>query len=315
MEVLNLVQIIKGAREDVVKEAFIGKLLAAGTPSPLLPSELFAYYPLNEYDYRLDSDTLIYIVDNFDFLVKNRDELAKSGIMLNNVSIGGFEECVQVISNEYELMTTCKDEGKWIVYHMNKNALMKRFVINIVSPSQQNTVSGIGYKDLKGANPPISTTQLRVLYVLNCDADPLRLIDTYALAYVRRYFNRGEYSLPRIRDLVDTIIMDKDDIHLSSDDVVKLYVTDYFLGEVSLKGYIIELNDEGDHVGIYINGVKAIEGLQMHNGDIYEIKSINLGKLRELGLNLEPLELYSCSLDHMVTRSISMLREIIRSSR
>jgi len=64
MSVVRLRAIVKMVNDDVVKEAFISKVVTLGYVEPLLPDEVFKYYPLSEYDYRLDSTYIEYIVDN-----------------------------------------------------------------------------------------------------------------------------------------------------------------------------------------------------------------------------------------------------------
>ncbi|MFP3156756.1 MAG: hypothetical protein RXQ97_00935, partial [Caldivirga sp.] len=118
MSVVRLRAIVKMVNDDVIKEAFISKVVTLGYVEPLLPDEVFKYYPLNEYDYRLDSAYIEYIVDNADEVVSNQ----RPNVTINKVMVDQFGECMQLTSGEYELMTMCRRGNDWVVYHMNKRA-------------------------------------------------------------------------------------------------------------------------------------------------------------------------------------------------
>ncbi len=283
--------------EDVIKEAFIGKIVTLGYVEPLLPQEVFKYYPLNEYDYRLDSNIIEYVVANMEDLKNNLDP----GININKVSTEQFNECIQLTSSEYELITMCKRNEEWVVYHMNKRALMKHLVLNI-------TLEGgkLNVKVKKNTNPSYDV-KLKVAYILGCDAPVDFIIDVYSSIYVE-YFSEYKFKLPEPADVVNALINNLAKYR----NFLKLYTTDYYIYELTMAGYLIELENEGQRVRVNVNGETVLTGKQLRGGNLYEITDIMLDKLNELKIGLDMIELYSCSLDELLRRAISGLRESIR---
>ena len=297
MNVIKLKALAKVINEDVIKEAFIGKIVTLGYVEPLLPQEVFKYYPLNEYDYRLDSNIIEYVVANMEDLTNNLEP----GVNINKVSTEQFNECIQLTSSEHELITMCKRNEEWVVYHMNKRALMKYFVLNI-------TLEG-GKLDVKVKKNTTTShdVKLKVAYILGCDVPVDFIIDVYSSIYVE-YFSEYKFKLPETTDVVNALINNIAKYR----NFLKLYTTDYYIYELTMAGYLIELENEGQKVRVNVNGETVLTGKQIRGGNLYEIIDIMLDKLNELKIGLDMIELYTCSLDELLRRAISGLRESIR---
>ena len=297
MNVIKLRALAKVINEDVIKEAFIGKIITLGYVEPLLPQEVFKYYPLNEYDYRLDSSIIEYVVTNMEDLINNPEP----GVSINKISTEQFNECVQLTSNEYELITACRRNDEWVVYHMNKRALMKYFILNV-------TLEGgkLDVKVKKNTNPTYNV-KLKVAYILSCDVPVDFIVDIYSNIYVE-YFSEYKFKLPEPTDVVNALINNMAKYR----NFLKLYTTDYYIYELTLAGYLIELENEGQRVKVNVNGETVLIGNQIKGGNLYEIMEIMLDKLNELKIGLDMIELYSCNLDELLRKAISGLRESIR---
>ncbi|ABW01973.1 hypothetical protein [Caldivirga maquilingensis] len=297
MNVIKLKALAKVINEDVVKEAFIGKIITLGYVEPLLPQEVFKYYPLNEYDYRLDSGIIEYVVANMEELMNNLEP----GVNINKVSTEQFNECMQLTSSDYELITVCKRNEEWIVYHMNKRALMKYFILNISLEGGELNIK------VKSNTKPSHNAKLKVAYILGCDVPVDFIIDVYSSVYVE-YFSEYKFKLPEPIDVVNALINNIGKYR----NFLKLYTTDYYIYELTMTGYIIELENEGQRVRVNVNGETVLTGNQIKGGNLYEITNIMLDKLSELKIGLDMIELYSCSLDELLRRAISSLRESVR---
>jgi len=297
VNVVKLKALAKVINEDVIKEAFIGKIVTLGYVEPLLPQEVFKYYPLNEYDYRLDSGIIEYVVTNVEDLMNNLEP----GISINKVSTEHFNECVQLTSSEYELITMCKRNEEWIVYHMNKRALMKYFILNV-------SLEG-GKLDVKAKRDvtPSYNAKLKIAYILGCDVPVDFIIDIYSNVYVE-YFSEYKFKLPEPADVVSALMNNLAKYR----NFLKLYTTDYYIYELTTVGYLIELENEGQRVRVNVNGETVLTGNQIKGGNLYEITDMMLDKLNELKIGLDMIELYSCSLDELLRKAISGLRESIR---
>ncbi len=302
MSVVRLRAIVKMVNDDVVKEAFISKVVTLGYVEPLLPDEVFKYYPLSEYDYRLDSTYIEYIVDNAEEVASSQ----RPGVSINKVMVDQFGECIQLTSGEYELMTMCRRNNDWVVYHMNKRALMRYFVLNVILENSSLNMSQPVEAAASIQNHE-HKAKLKVAYILSCNTPVDFMVSVYSSIYVN-YFREYKYRLPEPKDIVNFIVNNMQ----KYGGFIKLYTTDYYVFELTTAGYLVEVENEGQVVRVNVDDETVLMGNQLGNGDLYEITDLRVDALRKLEIGLDMIELYSCNTSELLERAISGLRESVR---
>lgn len=301
MSVIRLRAVIKTMDEEVIKEAFMSKIVSLGYVEPLLPDEVLKYYPLNEYDYRIDSSSIEFIVENIDDIISDKE----TGITINKVMVDQFNECLQLTSNERELAIICKRGDKWIMYYMDKKALMRYYTLTM---TLEGASPGIRAKDTPSQVKDEYSVRLKVAYILSCDTPIDFIMNVYSSVYAI-YFKEYRYELPTSRDLANYIIRTWPRYR----NFIKLYTTDYYIYELTMAGYPVVMDNEGSRVNVSVGDEVVIMGNQIGNGDLYEITDLKLGALRNFGIGLDMIELYSCNTNELLEGAVNMLRKLIRA--
>ena len=187
------------------------------------------------------------------------------------------------------------------IKNRNKRVLMKYFILNISLEGGK-----LDIKVKRNTNPSYNV-KLKVAYILGCDVPVDFIVDVYSNVYVE-YFSEYKFKLPEPIDVVNALMNNIAKYR----NFLKLYTTDYYIYELTMAGYLIELENEGQRVRVNVNGETVLTGNQIKGGNLYEITDIMLDKLNELKIGLDMVELYSCSLEELLRRAITGLRESIR---
>ena len=114
--------------DDLVKEAFIQRALAAGHIKSLTITDIIESHPPDLYDYRVDGKYLEYIISTNE-LNKLFNVAQQQRLQINSVRFEEFEDCVEISDGGGNIAITCKDpalgSGDERIVYLNKQSIRR----------------------------------------------------------------------------------------------------------------------------------------------------------------------------------------------